>query len=268
MNRGATDRSTANRGGPPPTDTGTVDLPGARSALGRGTAVVLPNPAPLTSVVAATGPGTVNAAKGRPVGQPVALWAHHPDTLAALDEALALAAPAAALAGRLLAEEHLTLLVPLRADGPPPGWLAPAAKDGWALLFGASWAPLRPLLARFPLLYVSSANRTGRPPAARAADAVAMFPPGTAVLGTADLPGADTATEPVSPGPTGPTGPTAPEPARRATTTLRLHPDGSLDLYRHGAQDHRHGDTATYLRHLRRTYRAPDRRTATDGESG
>ncbi|MGV9264105.1 hypothetical protein ACWDRR_05515 [Kitasatospora sp. NPDC003701] len=257
-----------------PTDTGTVDLPGARSALARGTAVVLPNPSPLTGVVAATAPGTVNAAKGRPVGQPVALWAHHPDTLAALDAALALDAPTAALARRLLAEEHLTLLVPLRTDEPPPDWLAPAAQDGWALLFGARWAPLRPLLARFPLLYVSSANRTGRPPAAHAAAAVAMFPAGTAVLGTADLPAAGPAsteatgteaagTEPAAVEPEGP------EPARRATTTLRLHPGGSLALHRHGAQDHRHGGAAAYLHHLRTAYPAAagHRATADAGES-
>ncbi|MFJ9949658.1 hypothetical protein [Kitasatospora sp. NPDC091207] len=51
---------------------------------------------------------------------------------------------------------------------------------------------------------------------------------------------------------------------RRATTTLRLHPDGGLDLYRHGAQDHRHGDAAGYLRHLRTACGAPDP-AASDG---
>ncbi|MFE2726493.1 hypothetical protein [Kitasatospora sp. NPDC059327] len=246
-------RDTAHRGA---ADTGNVGLPGARSALDRGAAVVLPNPAPLTGVVAATAPGTVNAAKGRPVAQPVALWAHHPDTLAALRQALALDASAAALAHRLLAEEHLTLLVPLRTDGPPPDWLAPAAQAGWALLFGARWAPLRPLLAPFPLLYVSSANRTGRPPAESAADALAMFPAGTAVLGTGDLPATGL--------PLGDLPATGPAPARRATTTLRLHPGGGLDLYRHGAQDHRHGGAAGYLRHLRTAYGTPDSWAAGD----
>ncbi|MFF4452065.1 hypothetical protein [Streptomyces goshikiensis] len=55
-------------------------------------------------------------------GPPVALWTHHAVT---------------ALAGRLLAEEHLTLLLPLRAGVRQPGRLAPACKDGRVLLFGA-----------------------------------------------------------------------------------------------------------------------------------
>ncbi|GGW13280.1 hypothetical protein GCM10018980_77610 [Streptomyces capoamus] len=38
------------------------------------------------------------------------------------------------LARRLLAEEHLTLLVPLRQGTDRPAWLQPAVKDNWVLL--------------------------------------------------------------------------------------------------------------------------------------
>ncbi|MGW6688061.1 hypothetical protein [Streptomyces sp. NPDC054961] len=206
----------------------------ARRALGEGTAVVLPNPAPLTYVLAATVPGAVNTAKGRPAGQAVALWAHHPDTLTALDASSALDACHARTARRLLEEELLTLLVPLRQDVPCPGWLSPAVRDGWALLFGARWTPLLPVLAGCPLLYVSSANRTGRPPAATASDATAMFPPPVPVLTSDTLTGRHE--EDGAP--------------RRATTTVRIHPDGRLELHRHGAQDHPYPTAAAYLHHL------------------
>ncbi|MDQ2587912.1 hypothetical protein [Saccharothrix yanglingensis] len=209
-----------------------VDVEGARDALGRGEAVVLPNPAPLTHVVTATTPAAVNAAKGRPVDQAVAVWAHSPDVVTAITSAATLEQAAAALARRLLADEHVTLLVPVSPGA--PGWLAPATRDGWALLFGARWTPVRPVLDSFPLLYVSSANRTGHQPASTTADALGMFPPGTPVLELADRGRA--------------------ERVRRATTTLRLHPDGSLGLHRRGAQDHPHRDAAAYLDHLRSRY--------------
>ncbi|MET1074436.1 MAG: hypothetical protein ABWY11_17445, partial [Umezawaea sp.] len=156
-----------------------TDPDGARRALDAGGAVVLPNPAPLTHVVAATRPDAVNTAKGRPADQPVALWAHHPDTWPALVAAIALDGPRAAFAHRLLSAELLTLLVPLRPD--TPEWLVPASKDGWALLFGARWTPLLPVLDHFPVLYVSSANTTGHPPVATTAEATAMFAPTTPV---------------------------------------------------------------------------------------
>ena len=220
-------------------DLGTVDVDGARRALRRGTAVVLPNPAPLTYVVAATDPQTVNAAKGRPLPQAVALWAHDPATLFALDGFLDLDAGLAAVAHRLLAEERVTLLVPLRPGTSRPDWLAPACRDGWTLLFGACWAPLRPVLADHPVLYVSSANRTGRRPAVSAADAAAMFPPAVPVLGATSLTGADRDPD---------------EPPRAATTTLRLHPDGRIGLHRHGAQDRRYPGADRYLDHIRVTH--------------
>ncbi|MER5637009.1 Sua5/YciO/YrdC/YwlC family protein [Kitasatospora sp. NPDC002227] len=195
-----------------------------RSALRGGAAVVLPNPAPLTHVVAATDPAAVNTAKGRPAAQPVALWAHDPATL---DQVLELSPAPAAVARRLLTKELVTLLLPL--EGPLPAWLAPATHRGWTLLFGARWEPVRPLLTEHPVLYVSSANRTGHPPAATTAEARAMFPP----------------TVPVLPhqAETGP---------RAATTTLRLHPDGRLELHRPGAQDQ--PDPDRYLDRVRAAY--------------
>ncbi|MEV6716759.1 hypothetical protein AB0M48_32535 [Lentzea sp. NPDC051208] len=209
-----------------------VGIEGVRDALGRGEAVVLPNPAPLTHVVTATTPAAVNAAKGRPVGQAVAVWAHGRDVLTEIISATTLDPAAAEMALRLLADEHVTLLVPMSVS--VPGWLTPATKDGWALLFGARWPPVRPVLDSFPVLYVSSANRTGHQPVASTADALEMFPPGTPVLDLADRGRA--------------------EPVRRATTTLRLHPDGSLDLHRRGAQDHPHRDATVYLGNLRSRY--------------
>ncbi|WP_371484714.1 hypothetical protein [Kitasatospora sp. NBC_00315] len=218
---------------------GTVDPDGARRTLRGGGAVVLPNPAPLTHTVAATVPRAVNTAKGRPAGQAVALWAHHRDTLTALDDALDLDTSLTALARRLLAEERVTLLVPLRVDANRPDWLAPASRDGWALLFGARWEPLLPVLDAFPVLYVSSANRTGHPPAATAAQAVAMFAPATPVLALDHAPAA-------ADGP-------AEEP-RAATTTLRLHTDGRVELHRTGAHDRPFPAPERYLDHVQRLY--------------
>ncbi|MBT1189645.1 hypothetical protein HET69_38110 [Streptomyces sp. CJ_13] len=219
----------------PPRDA--ADLDDARRALRGGAAVVLPNPAPLTYVVAATRPQAVNEAKARPSGQPVALWAHHGDTRHAVTARTALDATGIALAGRLLAEEHLTLLLPLRAGARRPDWLAPACKDGWVLLFGARWQPLAPLLDEHPVLYVSSANRTGHPPAATSAEALAMFPASVPVLSWPH-----------------PADDAADGPARRATTTVALHADGRLSLHRHGAQDQPFPDPDAYLTDLRTRY--------------
>ncbi|MEU7025735.1 hypothetical protein AB0A60_03485 [Streptomyces sp. NPDC046275] len=176
----------------------------------------------------------MNEAKGRPAAQPVALWAHHPDTLRVLTEDIWRLGPRqSATARRLLAEEHLTVLVPVRGHTPGHPWAAPAVKDGWMLLFGARWKPLRGLLDEHPVLYVSSANRTGRPPAADTAAALAMFPADIPVLALPDHP----RTAP-------------PVPVRRATTTVRLHPDGRTELHRHGAQNAPFTSPDAYLRDL------------------
>ncbi|WP_320781111.1 hypothetical protein [Streptomyces sp. CRN 30] len=209
-------------------------LAGARRALDAGRAVVLPNPAPLTHVVTAAVAPAVNEAKGRPAGQPVALWAHHPGTLADLDPLWDLSSADRELARRLLSEEHLTVLLPLRPDTARPSWARPAVKNGWMLLFGARWEPVRPLLDDRPVLYVSSANRTGGPPAATAAEALAAFPPTVPVL--------------ADPHPVPSAGP------RRATTTVRLYGDGRLTLHRHGAQDASYDDPDDYLGALRVRY--------------
>ncbi|MFJ9344401.1 hypothetical protein ACIRP0_34755 [Streptomyces sp. NPDC101733] len=211
----------------------------ARWWLGRGAAVVLPNPAPLTYVVAGTDPSAVNTAKGRPADQAVALWSHDRATFAEVAGVLDLSDRHTILAGRLLEEERVTLLVPVRTGQAHPDWLAPATKDGWTLLFGARWEPLLPVLDPFPVLYVSSANRTGLPPAGCVAAALEMFP-STPVLG--DDPGAEAAgTDPGA----------GPAVGRRATTTLRLDRDGGLTLHRHGAQDHPYPTAEAYLAHLR-----------------
>ncbi|MGW6817511.1 Sua5/YciO/YrdC/YwlC family protein [Streptomyces sp. NPDC055005] len=209
-----------------------VDEDAARRFLGHGEAVVLPNPAPLTYVVAGTDPGGVNTAKGRPADQPVALWAHAPGTFTESARGMDLDAGGAELARRLLEEERITLLVPLRPGHAHPDWLTPATKEGWALLFGARWSPLLPVLEPFPVLYVSSANLTGRPPAASAEAARGMFPH------TPVLDGGTSAD-------------------RRATTTLRLSREGTLSLHRHGAQDRPYPTAQAYLDALRARLRSP-----------
>ncbi|WP_329485499.1 hypothetical protein OG618_02715 [Kitasatospora sp. NBC_01246] len=129
--------------------------------------------------------------------------------------------------------------MPLRPGATLPDWLPPASRDGWTLLFGARWTPLLPVLEDHPIRYVSSANRTGHPPAASAADATAMFPDTVPVLGATSLTGAGR----------DPAGP-----PRWATTTLRLHAGGRIYLRRHGAEDHPHGSADRYLERVRAGY--------------
>ncbi|MFD4394574.1 Sua5/YciO/YrdC/YwlC family protein [Kitasatospora sp. NPDC058397] len=211
--------------------TARLDTSTAARTLTAGRAVILPNPSPLTYVATATNPQAVNNAKGRPVGQEVALWVHDDTTWADLTTRLDLTPTALHTALTMLRDHLVTLLVPIRADT-PPAWAAPALRDGHLLLFGARWQPLTPLLTRFPRLYVSSANRTGHPPAATADQAAAMFGPDTPVVDADAL--RDTATP------------------HAATTMLRIAPDGGLAHIRYGAQDQAHGaDPARYLEHLR-----------------
>ncbi|MGW0964677.1 hypothetical protein [Streptomyces sp. NPDC002516] len=208
------------------------DTSPAADALASGQAVILPNPSPLTYVVAATDPRVVNNAKGRPAGQEVALWVHDDTTWADLSPALDLTPGALDTALDLLRTELVTLLVPLRKDATPPAWALPAGRDSHLLLFGARWQPLVPLLERFPRLYVSSANRTGQAPAPNAAQAATMFGPDIHITDADALRDID-----------------APH---HATTMLRIAPDGTLTHVRHGAQDRAHGpDPAQYLEYLR-----------------
>jgi len=216
--------------GPAPLDTAAAAL-----ALAAGRAAILPNPSPLTYVVAATSPRVVNTAKGRPADQEVALWAHDDSAWAGLAPSFDLSPTAERTALTLLRAELVTLLVPTRGDAPLPAWAGPALRGGHLLLFGARWLPLVPLLTGFPRLYVSSANRTGHAPAATAAQALAMFGPGVPVAAAEML--------------------RCPETAHAATTMLRIAPDGDLAHIRRGAQDRAHGaDPADYLAHLRTTY--------------
>ncbi|MBC3840813.1 hypothetical protein GXW82_12585 [Streptacidiphilus sp. 4-A2] len=161
--------------------TAPLDTGAAADALTTGRAAVLPNPSPLTYVVAATSPQAVNDAKARPADQEVALWVHSDTTWSGLAPTLDLTPAAFSTALDLLRVELVTLLVPVHAGTTPPAWALPALRDGHLLLFGAHWQPLAHLLARFPRLYVSSANRTGQAPVATAAEARAMFGPGTPV---------------------------------------------------------------------------------------
>ncbi|GAB7184608.1 hypothetical protein ATKI12_4439 [Kitasatospora sp. Ki12] len=212
--------------------TAPLDTSPAAHALTAGRAVILPNPSPLTYVVTATTPQAVNNAKGRPTDQEVALWVHDDTTWTDLTARLDLTPTALRTAYTLLRDHLVTLLVPVHTDTPPPAWTTPALRDGHLLLFGTRWHPLTPLLDRFPRLYVSSANRTGQPPAATAPQATAMFGPETPVTD------ADTLRRTGTP--------------HAATTMLRITPGGDLAHIRHGAQDQAHGsDPNRYLAHLR-----------------
>jgi L-threonylcarbamoyladenylate synthase len=218
------------------------ELPGvveARHALAAGRAAVLPSPSPLVYGVAATVPNVVNAAKGRALDQEVAVWLHEDSAWRELTPALDLAPAALARALGLLRRELVTLLVPLHPERPAPAWLSPAIRDGHALLFGARWAPLTRLLSEFPHLYLSSANRTGDPPAATAAQAAAMFATHIPVVDGDAL--------------------RDPDRVHASSTMLRITAAGDLFLARHGIQDTTHDcthgcDRATYLEHCVATY--------------
>ncbi|MBP2471324.1 tRNA A37 threonylcarbamoyladenosine synthetase subunit TsaC/SUA5/YrdC [Crossiella equi] len=219
----------ASRGPGPDSDlfrhvTGLADV---EAALARGEAVVLPNPHPLTSVVAATTAGVVNTAKGRPSDQAVALWLAEDGPWQELAAVLDLGEQGVACARHLLVEERITALLPVTAAA--PAWVREAARDGFVLVFGSCWEPLRPLLSR--PLRVSSANRTGQVPVANAAAARAVFPPEVHVLADGDG---------------------LPATGRHATTTLRITRAG-LTHIRPGAQCHAHGGAEAYLAHLAQT---------------
>jgi L-threonylcarbamoyladenylate synthase len=210
-------------------------LPGiaeARHALAAGRVAILPNPTPLIYGIAAVIPHAVNVAKGRPQDQAVSVWLHDDTAWQELVPALDLQPTALRIAFALLRRELVTLLVPLRDHAPLPTWITPAVREGHASLYGGRWAPLTRLLADFPKLYLSSANRTGHPPAATAAEAAAIFGMHVPVVD------GDTLRDLNHP--------------HSSTTMLRIAPDGNLTLVRHGAQDAANGpDLAAYLKRLR-----------------
>ena len=220
----------------PATTTAADEVAVAVAALRAGSAIVVPNPPPLTHVVTGTDPAAVNTAKGRPARQPVAVWITDDAQWSELAATVPLDRAAADLARRLLIEELVTLLIPVE-PGRHPHWLAPAVHEGHALLFGARWKPLCELLPEVGVRYVSSANRTGTPPVGTASDARVMFGGRVCVLevGEPDPPGV----------------------LRRATTTVRIHRDRTLTVTREGAHDHAHGGPRRYLDHLRDRYVDP-----------
>ncbi|WP_051791004.1 hypothetical protein [Amycolatopsis jejuensis] len=174
-------------------------------------------PPPLTYVIVSRQPASINAAKGRPLDQEVAVWLYQDAAWTALTPSLDLEPAARQTAARLMREELVTLLVPLRERATPPEWSAPATRRGFVLVCGGRWEPLASLIDQFPLLYVSSANSTGNDPAATAVAAKAMFGPEVPVVDGDAL--------------------RDPDLDYRATTMLRMAPDGKVDLVRHGAQD-------------------------------
>jgi tRNA A37 threonylcarbamoyladenosine synthetase subunit TsaC/SUA5/YrdC len=164
----------------------------------------------------ATRASAINAAKGRPEDQAVAVSLHDEDEWRHL--APSIDVPPAALGAVItLLDRRLSLLLPLRREVPPPRWLGPAVQDGYVCLFNGRWARTTVLWERFPRLFGSSANHTGEPPVASAAQARAMFGGSFPVVeaGSADDP-----------------------PRRRiASTMIRLDRDGCIALHRTGIHD-------------------------------
>ncbi|MBB2891910.1 Sua5/YciO/YrdC/YwlC family protein [Flexivirga oryzae] len=194
----------------------TPSLSHAYRALAAGDAVVVPNPAPLAYGVVATRARAVNACKGRALDQNVAASMHDRSEWERLAPEIDL--PATVLRSvRALLELRLSLLLPLRDRMAHPDWFTPAVRDGNLAVFNGYWEPTATLWEAFPRLYGSSANLTGQPPAASAAEARAHFGPHQVVVDAGE-------STPTS-------GP------RRSSTMLRLDRAGGICLHRSGAQD-------------------------------
>jgi len=152
----------------------TAGLERACQVLAAGGAVVVPNPAPMAYGLVGTSATAVNALKGRALDQAVAVSLH--DRSEWQRVAPNIDVPPAALDAVLrLLRRRLSLLVPLRSQEPCLQWIAPAVRDGYLGVFNGRWTHTATLWDRFPRLFGSSANLTGEPPAACAADALAMF---------------------------------------------------------------------------------------------
>jgi L-threonylcarbamoyladenylate synthase len=196
---------------------GLPGLDAACRALAAGRPVVLPNATPLAYIVVATKPHEVNRIKGRPLGQNVGITLHDDADWRALQPALDLEPDGLARMRALMRRDLLSFLAPVRDGAELPTWIRPAMRGGWLGLFAGCWRPLGSLWERFPRLFGSSANRTGRPPAASAGQAAAVFGHAAVVVdGDAQRDAAAT---------------------RGATTILRIAPDGTLALHRSGAHD-------------------------------
>jgi tRNA A37 threonylcarbamoyladenosine synthetase subunit TsaC/SUA5/YrdC len=204
--------------------------------LAAGAAVVVPNPAPMTYGVVAARARAVNALKGRPLDQNVAVSLHDAGQSQRVMSIIDLPPGAVAVVPTLLAR-RLTVLLPW-PSGAHPDWATPAIRDGYLAAFNGHWTATAVLWERFPRLYGSSANLTGEPPASSAAQAVAMFGPDCAVVDGGELDD--------SPGP------------RSASTIVRIDPAGRLSLYRTGAHDAAHGlEPGQYVRDLAATVGLP-----------
>lgn len=202
-----------------------VRLPGldeACAALAEGRAVVVPNPSPMTYGVVATTAEAVNALKGRPLDQAVGVSLHAPQEWQRVAECIDVPPGVLPRIAALL-RERLSLLVPLRDGDAHPSWIAPAVRHGYLAMFSGRWDPTARLWDGFPRLFGSSANRTGRSPAATAAEATAIM------AGDAPVVDADVLRDLDRP--------------HAASSMVRVDRDGTLSLYRRGAQD-------AYIRHL------------------
>lgn len=208
-------------------------LPGldaACRALARGQAIIVPNPSPMTYGLVASSASAVNAAKGRQPHQPVAVSLHDKTEWQRVTPALDLPRELLPMIVALL-RERLSLLVPVRDPAQSPAWVRSAVQGGHLAMFSGWWAPLAPLWDRFPRLHGSSANRTGQPPAADAAEAASMFGPRVPLIDGDAL--------------------RDPGRAHAASTMVRVSPDGTLIPHRRGAQDAASGlDLDTYIRRL------------------
>lgn len=194
-------------------------LPGlarAGDALAAGEAVVVPNPPPMTYGLVATTAERINAVKHRSPSQSVAVSLHNRTEWLRVSRCLDV--PATALDGVVaMLGRQLTLLLPLRVETPYRRWLRPAVRAGRLSAFNGRWAPTAALWERFPQLYGSSANPTGRPPATSADTARDYFGSACVVVDGGKLAAAS--------------GPTA------ASTVVAVDRCGRLRLHRPGADD-------------------------------
>lgn len=192
------------------------DLPGLAEAcdrLAEGRPVVVPNPSPMTYGVVGPDAGLVNALKQRPPDQSVAISLHDtqwPRLVPALDVPEG-ALPRIAELLRL----RVSLLVPVHETY--PRWMAPAVRSGYLAVFRGWWEPAATLWDRFPRLFGSSANRTGQPAAASAAQARATFGDDAPIVDGDAL--------------------RDPGVAHAPSSMVRVAPDGTVTRYRSGAQD-------------------------------
>ena len=139
----------------------------AMDALRAGAPIVIPTPSPMAYTITGTDAAAVNAAKGRPPGQPAGLSVTDIEVVAPY---LDLAEGVLPMARWLGESEMVSLLVPVRPGG--PGWLSPAISGGMLFFSSTPWlAGIDKIIAEFDHLYMSSANLTGGRPATTATEA-------------------------------------------------------------------------------------------------